>query len=343
MKPTEKLSLISNLSTMLSSGIPIIEVVESLFEESKGQTRKVLAQIKIDLDEGKKISEALKKFPGDFSAIEVNLMKASEESGTLEVTLKDLVKAIKEEIDFNNRVRAALAYPVLVMIVFVFILTLILTFVIPKIAAVFSKLKVQLPLSTKFLIATSRFLLDYYPFVLTGLFILGLGAYFLYKSNRKKFLNFLFLFPVLSSLALEIDIARFTRSMHLLLASGIPINEALDLSKNVVDRNDVYRAVSESEEFVVSGKKLSEGLKKHKRIFNALVVKIIESGERSGKIEEVMGDLAATYDVRVSNRLRMVTTLLEPALLIVIGSLVGAMMLSIIAPIYSLIGQINPS
>lgn len=338
---TDKLSLISNLGTMLTAGIPILEAVESLLEDVKGGQKKVLEGLKKDLNQGKTISDSFKKFPGSFDPVTVNLIKASEEAGTLDETLKNLSQTIKRDIEFTDKVKAALTYPAAVFVVFGLVLLLILIIVIPRIASVFSKLKIDLPLPTQILIYISNFMLKFTPFfiaLVVGFIILVI---FLYKKEKKLLFNIFFSVPPLSNLAKLIDLTRFTRSMGLLLSSGIPITDALELSKNVVSERRVYRAVSTFNELVSSGKELSEGLKKTRGVFPGMMIRVTEAGEKTGTLDKGMEDLSEYFDDQVTNSLKTLTTLLEPIMLVIMGILIGGIMLSIIAPIYGLIGQIR--
>src|SRR3989304_8665074 len=146
LSPQEKLSLIPSLSTLIASGIPILETVESLIEESKDNSKKILLQLKEDLNQGKSISESLARFPKSFDPTTVNLIKAAEEAGTLETSLKDLVQSIKKDVEFIGKVKRALAYPILVVIVLLAVLGLNLFFVIPRVADVFARLNIPTPL-----------------------------------------------------------------------------------------------------------------------------------------------------------------------------------------------------
>lgn len=338
---SEKLGLISNLATMLVAGISILEIVDSLLEDSKGNQKKILEELRSDLTQGNHISFSFAKFPKVFDKVTINLIKASEEAGTLDITLKDLKENIKKETEFRDKIKGALTYPILIIFVFFGVLLMILVVVVPKISTVFSRLNVTLPLPTKILIFLSNALTAYtVPVVLGFMAIVGLLV-FLYRRNKRAFLYVLFMLPLISKLAKEIDLAVFSRSMYLLLNAGLPITSALELAQEVVVKQDVEKAIGHAKEVVFSGRKLSEGLKDAKQIFPSIMIKITEAGEKSGSLDKSMQDTSEFLDYQVSNTLRTVTTLLEPLMLVVVGILVGGMMLAIIAPIYGLIGQVG--
>lgn len=337
----DRLNLTSSLATMLTSGIDILEAVESLIGESKGNLLKILKSLKEDLNQGKTVSESFSRFPKAFDPITINLIKAAEETGTLDLTLKDLTETIKKDMDFVSKVKGALAYPILVVIVLIGVVVLNLFFVIPRIATVFTKLRVQIPTPTKILIEISNFVTHNTLYTIAALLAAMIAIYLLFKIKKQLLLNILFSFPLISKLIVEIDLTRFTRSMGVLLKSGIPITDSLELSEKVVIKSAVKSAIAESLRLVNSGKNISDGLSKYPKTVPGFAIRIIEAGERSGSLEKSMTELAEQFDSRVTNRLKSLTTLIEPLLLLFVGLMVGAIMLAIIAPIYKLIGSIG--
>ncbi|HVZ11597.1 MAG TPA: type II secretion system F family protein [Patescibacteria group bacterium] len=338
---SEKLGLISNFATMLAAGIAILEVVDSLLEDSKGNQKKILEILREDLSQGNHMSTSFEKFPKVFDKITVNLIKASEEAGTLDVTLKDLKETIKKDADFRDKIKGAVTYPAFVLVVFVGVLLMILIVVVPKISSVFIRLKVPLPLPTQILIFASNLLVQDTIYVVPGILLFIAICALLWKSQKSAVANIVIGFPVISELVKEIDLTRFTRSLFLLLNAGIPISNALELAQEVVVGSRVKAAITHSKEMVVSGKKLSEGLKEAKDVFPSIMVKITEAGEKSGSLDKSMQDASEFLDYQVSATLRTFTALLEPLMLVIVGVLVGGMMLAIIAPIYGLIGQVG--
>ncbi len=342
LSTAEKMGLISNLATMLSAGIPILEVVDSLLEDAKGNQRKFLESLKSDLSQGSHVADAFARFPKIFDKVTVNLIKASEEAGTLDVSLTDLKTSIKKDAEFMDKIKGALTYPILIFLVFGGVLIMILVVVVPKITGVFTRLKVPLPLPTQMLIVMSQVLTHYTILVILAFVVLGAALFFLYREKKKVFLHVLFMLPLISNLAKLIDLTRFSRSLYLLLNAGIPIGSALELSQEVVLKKEVADAIAHSKDVVLAGSELSDGLKFSKNIFPNIMIKITEAGEKSGTLDQSMKDVSEFLDYQVDKTLRTVTTLLEPLMLIIVGGLVGGMMLSIIAPIYGLIGQVGP-
>ena len=336
----DKLYLISNLATLLSSGIPILEAIDSLIPETSGNSRKILKTLRQDMNQGQTISQSFSRYPKAFDPITVNLIKAAEEAGTLETILKDLVKTIKKDIDFINKVKSALTYPILVVIILFLVLVINLFFVIPRIAQVFSRLHVPTPLPTKILIATSKLVVDNTLLSIAALIAFLLLILIIVKTQKAIFLGILGIIPPVNKLLTEIDLTRFTRSLALLLKSGIPITDSLKLTQNVVNKRKIEKIIAHASQEVAAGRKLSDGLKDNKIIPN-FMIRVTQAGEISGTLEQSMQELSEQFDDRVTQRVKNLTTLLEPLLLLIVGILVGAIMLAIIAPIYNLISNIK--
>lgn len=337
----DKIALFDNLSTMLGAGISILEAVDSLLEDSKGSQKKLLTELRQDLTQGKQVYASFERFPNTFDKVTINIIRASEEAGTLDVTLKDIKKHIQKEMEFLDKIRSAMIYPIVIMVVFFLVMLLILIFVMPKLASVFGRMKVELPLPTKILMFLSSVIIhNTIPLIVGVLLIIG-GFIMLYIKKRSFVLRVFFSLPLISGLVKQIDIARFTRSMALLLSAGLTITNTLELCEEIVWRRDMQKLVAHTQKAVLSGKRFAEGIRDGKGLIPMLVIKLVEAGEKTGSLDKAMQDVSEHMDYEVQRSLNTLTTLLEPVMLLFIGVVVGGMMLSIIAPIYSLIGQVG--
>jgi len=341
LSSNDTLTMIGTFSTMINAGIPILETVESLLEDAKGNTKKILMSIEEDLIQGKPLHVCFSKFPLVFDKVSVNIIKASEEAGTLDIVLKDLRDQIQKDMEFTDGVKSALMYPFIVLLVFLAVLLVILVVVIPKISLVFLQLHADLPLPTRVLIFASNTILHNSIPLLIILFGIGFCIYFLFKFRRKFILHLLYTLPFVSTIIKGIDLTRFFRSMFLLLNSGVIITSALELAKDVVIRQDIAKSIEYAQENVLTGRRLSEALKERKDIFSGTMIKIVEAGEKTGTLDKSMGDISIYMDYQVTRMLKTSTTLLEPIMLIFMSVLVGGMMISIISPIYGLITNIG--
>lgn len=341
LKGTEKLELVGSLATMLSSGISILEVVNSLREDAKGGQRDILETMYEDLMQGKHIYVTMNKFPRVFNKVSVNVIRASEEAGTLDVALRDLRKMLQKDMAFADKVKSALMYPAFIVIVFVGILGMILTVVVPKISEVFARLNMELPLPTRIMIWMSDLIVkNTVWFVGSVLLFAGLvGVLLTYR--RKQILDVFYHLPIVTDLITQIDVTNFARSLSLLLASGLPITQALELVEEVVIRRRTALVIDNSRKMVLSGKPLSEGFRAGKGYVPNIVIKLVEAGEKTGTLDQSMQEVSEYFDYKVTYTLKTLTALLEPLMLVLVGLVVGGMMLAIIAPVYGLIGQVG--
>jgi type IV pilus assembly protein PilC len=339
----ERMQLFGNLSTMLKAGIPILESVEALLEETKGGTQKVLETIQADLQAGRVVHESLAQFPESFNQVTVNLLKAAEEAGTLEVALKDVQNGLQKETEFADKLKSSLMYPAFVLILFVGMMIVMLTMVIPRMSQVFRRMNMDLPLPTRIMFAASDGFLKNY-LIIIGLVIAvaaAIGAFYHYQ--RKAVLNVLCSLPLISGLMREIDLTRFTRNMSLLLGSGLPIVKSLELAEDTIVKKDLRMLIISAREKIMGGEKLSTGLRTEKKLISGIIIKLIEIGERTGTLDQSMKDVALMMDYEVTNKLQKTTALLEPIMLVFVGLAVGGVMITVIGPIYGLISNVSPN
>ncbi|MBP9691508.1 type II secretion system F family protein [Candidatus Woesebacteria bacterium] len=337
----DKIAIFDNLATMLGAGISILEAVDSLLEDSKGNQKKLLTVLRQDLTQGKQIYSSFERFPNTFDKVTTNIIKASEEAGSLDVTLKDIKKHIQKEMEFLDKVKSAMVYPAVILVVFAMVMILILVFVMPKLASVFGRMNVELPLPTKILMFMSEIVVNNTIPLILGIIGAILGFIFLFKTKRSFVMGIFFSLPIISELVKIIDITRFTRSMALLLSSGLTVTNALELCEKILWRKDMQRLVAHTQNAVLGGRRFSEGLRDGKGLIPMLVIKLVEAGEKTGGLDKAMQEVSDHMDYEVQRSLSALTTLLEPIMLLFIGITVGGMMLSIIAPIYSLIGSVG--
>lgn len=338
---SEKIALISNLSTMLSAGIPILDAVSNLLEDAKGNQKKILDTLRNDLTQGHQVNYTLAKFPNVFDKVTVSVVKASETAGTLDVTLKDLRENIREQTEFNDKVRSALLYPAFIISVFILVLLINLLFVIPKVATVFKSLRVPLPLPTQILIFVSDIMTKNTLYFLLGLGVFILILIYLFTQKRNFLLNILYSLPLVTDLVKLIDVTRMTRSLHLLLSSGLSIVGSLELIEDIAIKKKTREVIQKSREMILSGKTFSEGLRSSKGYFPTIMIKLVETGEHTGSLDKSLQDISEYFDYEVTGRLKTLTALLEPIMLVIVGIVVGLMMIAIIAPIYGLISQVG--
>jgi len=342
LKPRERLSLFSDLATMLKAGISILDAVQSLESDAKGNMRKVLHVLRATLNNGEPLSRAMVRLPQAFDPITVNLIQAAEAGGTLETTLHDIVLTTKKDLAFSDQLRNTMIYPAFVMVIFGAIVILMLTFVIPRVAKVFSTMHVHIPWLTRTMFAASAYFMKHWIFIAIGI-VLAIPLFvLLVRSQRKRIIRGVLSLPVLKVLGSNIDYTRFCRSFGLLMHAGVPLLDALDLSERVVQKKDILAVVRRMKVNVEAGKPMSESLRNTKGVAPPIMARSIETAETSGTLDDTLQNLTEYFDDQVSESLKVIGSLVDPVLLIVVGVMVGTLMITIIAPIYNLISQISP-
>lgn len=342
LKGKDKLELFTNLSTMLTAGIPILETIESLEQDAKGKSKKVLAQLHHSLTNGEPLSLGMEHFPRTFDPVTINIMRAAEAGGTLEDTLHDIVQTTKKEVAFAESIRLTMIYPAFVGVIFTGIIVLMLTFVIPRIAKVFSSMRVDMPIVTRAMIAASNYFVGHW-IVVSAVFVGIIALVYVFVSmNSRAVVRMLLNVPGFRRLGTNIDLARLTRSFALLTRSGVPLDEALMLSKRVVRKTQIIHIIEHMQHNLEGGKPLANGLRDTKTVLPPIMVRSLETAETSGTLEQTLQSLAEYFDDQVAESLKAVSSLLEPLMIVVIGLMVGGLMITIIAPIYNLISQVNP-
>jgi general secretion pathway protein F len=272
--------------------------------------------------------------PRVFSNLYINMIRAGESSGALEVVLVRLADFTESQARLRSKIIATMTYPILMMGVSAAILGVLFTFVIPKITKIFEDTKAALPWNTRFLIFFSSALADWWWAMLLG----AAGGVWLFLRWRKTpagravWDRWILTAPILGTLVRQIAVARFSRTLATLLKSGVPLLASLDIVKNIVGNVRLAQVVEESREAIKEGESIAAPLKRSGE-FPPLVYHMIAIGERSGQLEEMLGNVANAYDAQVETRIGALTSVLEPLMIIVMGAVVFGIVMSILMPI----------
>ncbi|HYV33851.1 MAG TPA: type II secretion system F family protein, partial [Candidatus Limnocylindria bacterium] len=340
----EKINFIENLSIMLKAGISISRGLQIQVKQTKnGKFKAILTDIYNQVEQGKGLSEALAKYPNVFASIFFSMIKVGELSGNLDKSLEYLSIQLHREADLKSKVRGAMIYPSVIVSAMVIIGLLMAIFVLPQLTSTFKQFSGTLPLSTQIVVAFSDFMSGHAILVvglLIGLIVAFIAAYRTY-SGKRIFDIILLHFFVINGIVKKINLARFARILSSLLKSGIPIVQALDVAAGSLGNIPYRELVAASALDVKVGKSLTESLGKNDTLFPVLVVQMIEVGEESGTVQEILEQLAVHYEEEVDNILGNLTSIIEPLLLLVIGGVVGLLAMALIAPIYSISQTIN--
>lgn len=339
----EKALFSKHLSVMLRAGMPILEALEISRTSTQGKMKKVIGEIQRSVAAGHSLSDSFEKYPKIFPNIFVNVVRAGESSGTLTENLENLAEELEKEKILFAKIKGALLYPVIVLIA-AFGLGMVLSFVVlPKITPLFEGMKMDLPASTRFLIAFSN-MIQSHGAVLFWSIVSGV-SFFVWIVRREfsqPVTHWLMLHvPVLKNLIQCSNLTHFSRTLGMLLKSGVNIDEALEITRATLTNIHYKRALAVINLRVSRGIKLADALEEYKHLFPIMFVRMVHVGEESGKFEESLFYLSGLYEDEVDTATKSLSTALEPALLIFIGVVVGFLALSIITPIYNVTGNIQ--
>jgi type IV pilus assembly protein PilC len=339
----------SQLSTLQDAGLPIVSCLKILEGQTpKGRFKNVLGGVTDDVESGSSLSESLAKHPKVFDILYVNMVRAGEAGGVLDVILARLAQFKEKSEKLKRRIKGAATYPVAVLIVIVLILLFIMTQVVPKFEQVFSTLpggKEALPGITQFMMRTSRWLVQWWWVFLLGMFLIvwGIPRMIKMSAGGRYFLDEVKLkMPIVGDLNRKILVARFTRTFGTLIASGVPILEALDIVRGAVGNAVIERVIGEVYAAIREGESIAEPLGNQKvKIFDDLVVNMIDVGEKTGELDKMLIKIADNYDEEVDVTVGSLTSLLEPMLIVVMGGAVFVIVLALFLPLLKIIDTLS--
>lgn len=331
------------MSTMISSGIPLVEALEILGEQASNPTFKdALQDVSSNVRSGKDFSQALGQHPRIFPDIYVNMVKAGEASGQLDVVLTRLADYQESAESLKSEIKSAMTYPIVSLVMVGGISLFLLVFIIPKFEEMFHSMNVELPAVTKALLATSLFLKKY--FVYWGIALVGgsVGIVKYLQSDKGMTVrDWLFLrMPIFGTLFSKVAISRFSRTFSTLIQSGVPILGALEIVAQTCGNRLFSKAISVASENVRQGETLGEPLSKSK-LFPPMVTRMISIGEKTGALESLLEKIADFYDQQVKTTVAGLTSLIEPLMIGVMGFLVGGMVMAIFLPIFKMVGSLS--
>jgi len=335
----EKLLATRNLQVMIAAGVSLPRSLEVLSKQTKSKYFKnCLIEMKDMILKGTPLSEAITEFPKVFSAMYVSMVKVGEKTGELEKVLGILAQQLERNYRLRSRVRGAMLYPIIIVSAMFFIGIIMMVKVVPQISKTFEELKVELPTITKVVIAIGNGLASKWYLLILGLIILFLFFYFLIKNKKgKKALDKIILkIPVLSSLTRKINSAYTALSLSALVQGGVPIVSALNIASDAVNNVFYKNALEETAKEVEKGKKISKAMAKYTDLYSPLFIQMLQVGEETGQTSEMLEKLAGFLEEEVDNRTKNLSAVIEPLLLLLIGTVVALFAVSFVQPIYSI-------
>jgi type IV pilus assembly protein PilC len=341
---SEKMMFTRNLSVMISSGLSISKALKNLAIQTRNRRFiNVLNAVQEDVQAGNPFSDGLARFPAIFNELFVNMVRVGETGGNLEEVLNILANQLERDHDLLRKVRGALVYPAVILVAMIGIGIVMMIYVVPQITKIFTDMNVELPILTKFIISLSTILVRYWWLAIASFLALVIGTRIFFSTSiGRKIWGFIVIhIPLIGSIVIKVNCARFSRIHSSLLKSGISVTKALEILSRTLSNFYYQRALKRAIEGVQKGVNLSKIIYEERHIFPVLVPQMIEVGEETGKTEEVLAKLAEFYEEEVSQITKNLSSIIEPILMLVIGGAVGVFAVSIIQPMYSVMENIK--
>ncbi|MEJ2370363.1 MAG: type II secretion system F family protein, partial [Gemmatimonadales bacterium] len=330
-------------ATMINAGLPLVQALQILAKQTTNPTiREAVEKVVYEVESGRTLADALKDHPKLFSQLYTNMVAAGEAGGILDTILLRLATFLEKSEALGRKVKGAMIYPAVVLTVAVGAIVILLLFVIPTFQTMFASFNQELPLPTRVVIGLSDFLQNYWIWLLIG----GIGGGFLFKrwiatsSGRLAFDTLMLRMPLLGSLVRKSAVARFTRTLGTLLSSGVSILEGLEITARTAGNRVIHDAVMGSRAAIAGGESIAEPLRLS-GVFPPMVTQMINVGEETGDLDGMLTKIADFYDEEVDVAVESVLKALEPALIVILGTIVGGMIVAMYLPIFGMVSAIQ--
>lgn len=327
------------LSNMIEAGLTLLTALENIITQVKNKKFKgVLRDVANSIEGGKSFSESASQFPKVFNELFTTLVMVGETSGTLEIILNRYAKLLEDQFELKKKVKSAMMYPIILIIVSILIVSLMVTMVVPNFVKIFVKSGVPLPLPTRFLYGLSQVVREYWLMIAIICILLFIVVNFIKKTPwGKKWFNAMSLrLPMFGSLNQKVILSRWARTLGTLIGGGVPIMQALIISKRVAQNAVIEEGLDRASQAVEKGARLGDTLKEDKE-FPVEVVQMINVGEESGTLDKMLIKMADFYDKLIGYQVKRLSEMIEPTFLIFVGGIVGFIMLSMLLPIFDMI------
>lgn len=331
------------LATMIGAGLVISEALDSLSSQQTNKGFKdVLEKVSADINGGLDFGSALQKHPHIFPSLYINLIKAGEASGKLDIMLQKLATHMEKEREFRGKVKGAMIYPIVVVAMMFGVMLIMVFFVMPKLMTLYSESNIELPLPTKIMLSVSGFIINFWwvVLILVVALILVVKRWLQTPKGRNIFDEGLLKIPVMGRIITMVVLSNFSSTMSLLVTAGIPMLDSIKIVEEIVGNSAFKTALDKSYKGVERGLSFSDQLSSQ-IVFPKLVSQMVKTGEATGKLDEVLAKMAEYFETESENSLKNITTLIEPLVLIVLGIGVALLVISIILPIYKLTTSVS--
>ena len=330
-------------ATMIDSGLPLVQCLDILSGQQENKTFKdILVKVKESVESGSTFADALARHPKAFDQLYVNLVAAGEVGGILDTILNRLAAYIEKAMKLTKQVKGAMVYPITIMTIAVVVVGVILVFVIPTFAKMFIEFGGELPLPTRIVIAISNFLTKYILVIIAAMFGVkyAFGKYYETAKGRKTVDRFALNAPIVGPLVRKVSVAKFTRTLGTMISSGVPIMDGLEIVAKTAGNKIVEEAIYKVRQSISEGKTIAEPLAEC-GVFPAMVVQMISVGEATGAMDTMLNKIADFYDDEVDDAVGAMTSMMEPLLMVFLGTTVGGLVIAMYLPIFKLAGAVG--
>ncbi len=335
IKKVEVAAFTRQMSTLLKAGIPLSEALGALFDQIENpRLKSIIGEVRSKVNEGSSLADALSKHPKVFEGVFISMVRAGETAGNMDAVLARLADFMEAQVKLRSKVTGAMVYPAIMALVAGGVMTVLMVAVVPKITAIYADTDKTLPWNTQFLIWMSNMLGNNWPFMLVGLPLLFFGFRRWMKSASGTAISdrIVLKLPVIGPLARQIGVGRFARTFGTMLASGVPLLKALDVSKEILGNTVLVKVIETAREQIQQGEPIAGALKKSGQ-FPSIVTHMIAVGERAGQLEQMLYNVADSFDSDTEMKLARMTSLLEPLMIVGMGGAVAFIVFSILMPI----------
>lgn len=326
------------LATMVEAGMPLVSVLDILVEQVENLSFKtVIKRLKDDIEGGLSLSQAMIRHPHIFSHLFINMVKAGEISGTLDIILNRVAIYFEKMASLQRKLKTAMIYPATIVVIAISVTIFLLIRVVPTFNGIFDMLGAELPLPTRLLIFVSDFVKHYFFYGVGCIFVFLIIVNRIIKTSKGRFLfdKFILKLPIFGKIIKKVSIAKFARTLAILTRSGVPILVCLDIVGKTIGNKVVEKIVEDARGSIRDGKSIAEPLAKNS-IFPPMVVRMISVGEKTGELEKMLSKIADFYDEQVDAAVSGLTSLIEPLIIVFLGVIIGSIVLAIFLPIFKM-------
>ena len=339
----DRIMFTRQLSTLIGAGLPLATSLRTVAEQTDGKAMKaIVEEILAKVESGKTLHESFAAYPDIFNGVYLALIKAGETSGTLDMALKRLADQEEKDAAMMSKIRGALVYPAIILVVIIAVLAFMMIMVVPQVEGLYSDMNKELPGLTKFLVGISNFFGQFWWAVAIVIIGIAVAAWYAVKrtpAGRKVADSFKLNVPLFGGLFRKLYVSRFARTAEMMLATGVPMLDSVKIAIEAASNVVVEEEYSKSLEIIKGGKALSEGLKDREYML-PLVPQMASIGEESGKIDEMLGKAANVYENELDEQINNISTMIEPVLMVIMAGLIGVVVGGTLLPIYSLVNSV---